>query len=55
MGKRPSFVTIAFMVVLTLFIALFGYYMPDYFGDVKTFFYLLSMISGVKTLTMIRI
>jgi hypothetical protein len=55
MGKRPNLITITFMVVLTIFISLFGYYLPNYFGDVKTFFFVLALISAVKTLTMVKI
>lgn len=52
MTKRPNMVTVTFMVLVTFFIAFFAYYMPIYFGDIKTFFYVLALISAVKTLTM---
>lgn len=53
MTKRPNLITVTFMAVLTFFIAFFAYYMPSYFGEIRTFFYVLALISGVKTLTLI--
>lgn len=53
MTKKPNMVTVTFMAVLTFFIIFFAYYMPDYFGEIRTFFYVLALISGVKTLTMV--
>ena len=52
MTKRPNMVTVAFMLLITLFLSFFAYYMPAYFGEIKTFFYVLALISAVKTLTM---
>lgn len=47
---KTSFVAVMFMVLLTFFIIFFAYNMPDYFGVVKTFFYVLGLISAIKTL-----
>lgn len=52
MTKKPNMITVSFMVLITFFIAFFAYYMPNYFGEIRTFFYVLALISGVKTIRM---
>lgn len=52
MTKKPNMVTVSFMLLITIFLALFAFYMPEYFGELKTLFYVLALISGVKTIRM---
>lgn len=48
--KEYSFRAVAIMAVITLVISFVAYEMPEYWGeDVITFFFVLAVISGIRT------
>lgn len=50
--ERYSLRSVGFMVILTCFLALLSYYLPDYFGDLKLLFYLGFAICGLRAMHM---